>query len=795
MRRMLAMSKRIMQRAGVAGAAALVVVAAAWPTPPASAAAVRNPEDLLIVDCLLPGQVRKLGRQATFLSARRPLRTSQADCEIRGGEFVSYDRANYQTALEVWMGQAEAGDAEAQNYVGEIYLKGLGTAPDYAKAAGWFEKAVAQGNKRAMINLGYIHEEGLGVPRDLARALNLYRDASGSKDELLFASTVTAQAEAAKAEIASLRQTVEEQKAEAQRLRTEIDGLKRQLDERRASLSRSEKALADARAELVARQAELTPPAEARQLKALQAELDARGTTLTAQKQVLERDRAGVAAEVEASRVRLAELKAREAELQAPDASGREELGRVRAAATDLALALDEALQKMDDLQKRVAETDARLNEQQAQFDAERKRMQAVLTGSQQDRELLILLEQQLSQKQREVSQARAQVVSLERQIALPAPSGVSVAALGAGPRLEIIDPPLTAVRGKPAAMVRASVGSSEVLGKVVARAGLTSVEVNGSVVAVGANGLFRVNVPVTEDGSTIKVAAIDRAGARAALEFTLLPLASGRASAVAPAPTAGARPVPRNLKLGTYHALVIGNDGYAGYPKLSSAAADARKVGAVLEKRYGFRTRIITDGSRYDVLAALNELRESLTADDNLVVYFAGHGEIDARSKEGYWVPVDGRPGEPSTWISNRAISDILNTMQARHVMVVADSCYSGAMTRASVPAFNPAMSDAQWTQWLTDRTGSRSRTALTSGGLAPVPDASAGGNSLFALAFVAALEDNNGLLEGQRLFRDVSLSLATVAADAALPQSPEYAPIQFAGHEAGEFFFRPRG
>src|SRR5688572_17676529 len=66
-------------------------------------AVVRNAEDLLIVDCLLPGQIRKLGRQATYLSARRPVRTTQADCEIRGGEFVSYDRANYQTALKVWL--------------------------------------------------------------------------------------------------------------------------------------------------------------------------------------------------------------------------------------------------------------------------------------------------------------------------------------------------------------------------------------------------------------------------------------------------------------------------------------------------------------------------------------------------------------------------------------------------------------------------------------------------------------------------------------------------------------------
>jgi hypothetical protein len=453
-------------------------------------------------------------------------------------------------------------------------------------------------------------------------------------------------------------------------------------------------------------------------------------------------------------------------------------------------------MERMGALQKQIADNQAQLAAQQAQFDAERKRMQAAVAGSQQDRDLLILLEQQLSEKQREVGRQREQIVSLERQIGAPVVAGVTLASIGgdAGPLLEIIDPPLSVTRGKPAAMVRSGSASSEVLGKVVARAGLTSVEVNGKAVAVAANGLFRVNVPVATEGSTIKVAAIDRAGSRAALEFTLLPLASGKAAA-STATGNGVRPLPRGLKLGRYHALVIGNDNYAAYPKLSSAASDARKVAGVLQRRYGFEVKLLTDASRYDVLAALNELREGLLPEDNLVVYFAGHGELDAKSKQGYWVPVDGRQDDASTWISNRAISDILNTMQALHVMVVADSCYSGAMTRASVPSFNAAMNDAQWSQWVLDRNVSRSRTALTSGGLAPVPDASAGGNSLFAQAFVTALEDNNQLLEGQRLFRDISLTVAMAATEAALPQSPEYAPIQFAGHEAGEFFFRPKG
>ena len=94
-----------------------------------------NGSEWLVVDCLLPGQIRKLGRGLTYLTQRRPIKTTSVDCEIRGGEYVSYDRADYKTALSIWLPQAQQGSSEAQVYVGEIYEKGNGLMPDYAVAA------------------------------------------------------------------------------------------------------------------------------------------------------------------------------------------------------------------------------------------------------------------------------------------------------------------------------------------------------------------------------------------------------------------------------------------------------------------------------------------------------------------------------------------------------------------------------------------------------------------------------------------------------------------------------------
>jgi uncharacterized protein len=182
---------------------------------------------LHVVDCLLPGQVRRLGTR-TYLTPRRPIRTTAADCSLRGGEYTAYDRADYKSALRVWMPSAEAGDPEAQTNVGEIFERGLGDEPNYEAAALWYERAALQGYSRAQFNLGTLHEQGLGVPRDPVVALNWYRRAWGiEEDNLMFTS-------AAEREREALRRELE---AAVQEKQTQIEFLNKRLDELQASLS------------------------------------------------------------------------------------------------------------------------------------------------------------------------------------------------------------------------------------------------------------------------------------------------------------------------------------------------------------------------------------------------------------------------------------------------------------------------------------------------------------------------------------------------------------------------------
>ena len=117
---------------------------------------------------------------------------------------------------------------------------------------------------------------------------------------------------------------------------------------------------------------------------------------------------------------------------------------------------------------------------------------------------------------------------------------------------------------------------------------------------------------------------------------------------------------------------------------------------------------------------------------------------------------------------------------MDAKHVMVISDSCYSGTFTRGiAVPDRTPG--------YLHRLSSRRSRTALTSGGIEPVADSGSGGNSVFARALLDELSANDGLIEASELFMRIRRRVALNS-----DQTPQYAPIVKAGHEDGDFLFK---
>jgi hypothetical protein len=237
----------------------------------------------------------------------------------------------------------------------------------------------------------------------------------------------------------------------------------------------------------------------------------------------------------------------------------------------------------------------------------------------------------------------------------------------------------------------------------------------------------------------------------------------------------------------GSYHALVIGINDYQHLPKLESAVGDAEEVARVLQERYGFAIRKLINPNRYDLVRMLNTLRQELGPDDNLLVYYAGHGILDRDTDRGFWLPVDAEPDNEANWVANETITSNLGAMLAKHVLVVSDSCYSGTLTR-SVDATLKTGSERE--EWLRRMAEKRSRTAMVSGGLEPVTDSGGRGHSVFARAFIDRLTEASEPIDAAAMFTQVKTQVVANA-----DQTPEYSTIRKAGHEGGDFLFFPKG
>lgn len=244
----------------------------------------------------------------------------------------------------------------------------------------------------------------------------------------------------------------------------------------------------------------------------------------------------------------------------------------------------------------------------------------------------------------------------------------------------------------------------------------------------------------------------------------------------------------------GDYYALIIGNSNYSKLPSLKTATNDAEKVADVLKANYGFKTELLIDANRSDIMKALVRYRKELSPDDNFLIYYAGHGAID-ETGEGYWQPVDAEPEDETEWIPNSSINRTLQKFKSNNLLLISDSCFSGSQLRGVKVSDNPMLPvNVNEKGIIASRyNASMTRVALTSGGLSPVPDSVGfSENSLFAESLINALKSSHEIFFAEDLYKKVRDRVIPMAARSGIDQSPDYGQLFSAGHSDGDFIFQ---
>jgi tetratricopeptide (TPR) repeat protein len=240
------------------------------------------------------------------------------------------------------------------------------------------------------------------------------------------------------------------------------------------------------------------------------------------------------------------------------------------------------------------------------------------------------------------------------------------------------------------------------------------------------------------------------------------------------------------SLQTGPYYALIIGNENYKYLAKLLTPINDANELAQLLRERYGFRTEVLLNADRRQIMTALDDYRKKLPENSNLLIYYAGHGHHDLDADEAYWLPVDAQADNNANWISSNDITSNVRAIPSSHVLIISDSCYSGylAASRAVIAGLSPEGRNPYFAKMLE----SKSRNLMSSGADEPVADSGAPGHSIFAAAILESLRQ---MKEDYFAANDLFYHYVQPEVGGRSNQLPQYSWILNSGHKYGDFVF----
>jgi uncharacterized caspase-like protein len=236
-------------------------------------------------------------------------------------------------------------------------------------------------------------------------------------------------------------------------------------------------------------------------------------------------------------------------------------------------------------------------------------------------------------------------------------------------------------------------------------------------------------------------------------------------------------------------YALVIGASTYIHWPLLPGVQQDIQEVTAVLQVQ-GFQVELVRDPTRDALQRAFEGFIAQYGQQENhrLLIYFAGHGhtmKLAYGAEMGYLVPVDAphphrdTAGFLAQALDMHLIENYARRIQAKHVLFLFDSCFSGSV-------FSLSRAIPEYIQY---KTSEPVRQFITSGSAnEEVPDV-----SIFRQQLVAGLRgeadvDGDGYVTGAELGEFLQKRVVNYSKNT---QHPQYGKLRDPYLDRGDFVF----
>ncbi len=207
----------------------------------------------------------------------------------------------------------------------------------------------------------------------------------------------------------------------------------------------------------------------------------------------------------------------------------------------------------------------------------------------------------------------------------------------------------------------------------------------------------------------------------------------------------------------GKDYALLVGIDLYDNWNSLSNPVNDINTIETELRTNYKFLTEKIENSTKNDIYSILRKYAQmQFNEDDQLFLFFAGHGKFDEIFKEGFLVAKDSKREDENneTYISHAILKQRIENIPCKHIFLVIDACFGGALDPLIAQGDSRGdniYSEITKPEFIKRKLKFKTRKYLTSGGKEYVPDGRPGEHSPFTRKFLEALRSyggNDGIL-----------------------------------------------